>query len=100
MEIDIFHYKGGHDIRKYDPKDKDDIRDIAEVVQDKLREGWILYGGKKKETLKKLADSRKTRSEIEDILKQEERLMVESPASTEEPARYERLVVSPPVQGG
>jgi len=102
LELDIFSLQSGHKTRKFDLKDTEDLDDLVQIVQDKLIEGWILYGGKEKGDLKKLLDTRNpSKSEIREIFKTKDKLMLDSPHdSDEETVFYERAVLAAPVAGG
>jgi len=43
----------GHQDRKYNPKNKAEVRKIKDYIKEKLAEGWILYGMKAGEKIMK-----------------------------------------------
>jgi len=101
LELDIFSLQSGHKTRKFDLKDTEDLDDLAEVVMEKLDQGWILYGGKKGGDLKKVIEGHKSKNEIKEVFKSKDKLMFE-PAhdSDEEAVFYERAVLAAPLAGG
>lgn len=36
----------GHDEEKYDPNDPKEVRRIKKLIQEKLDQGWLLFGAK------------------------------------------------------
>jgi len=53
LVLEVMSLAHGHQDRKYNPKDKAEVRKIKDYIKEKLAEGWILYGMKAGEKIMK-----------------------------------------------
>lgn len=88
----------GHDVKKYDPADTDQVRKIVDFVIEKIRLGWSLYGAKKGEDLIRIADintiqkAPNKKAFIESKLDELDRFIMDK--------KIERKVLTPPLVAG
>lgn len=91
----------GHDVYEYDDKN---IDEIVEMVLEKIGEGWILYG-KESETDRdmKVIISANEMASDRDVKKKMNKVkyaMMDNAESNEEPLRFKKKILAPPVRGG